>query len=162
MVASHEQFIQAFDKWLSRGCPAFVPRAGTSPAGVVELIHDAHGVASLAHPGISADDVVIERLVSSGLDAIEVWHSDHSAWQQQHFGGLADRLNVAKTGGSDYHGDGLHRACRLGGVVLHGARGSPGARDLLYHAFCTFQVDVGDDDLDAVTGEALRDGLTKS
>ena len=108
----------AFARLLGRGCPAFVPRAGTSPAGVVEIIHEAHGVASLAHPGISADDAVIERLVSSGLDAIEVWHSDHSAEQQQHFGGLADRLNLAKTGGSDYHGDGVHRACRLGGVVL--------------------------------------------
>ena len=108
----------AFARLLGRGCPAFVPRDGTSPAAVVEIIHAAHGIASLAHPGISAEDAVIERLVSGGLDAIEVWHSDHSAGQQQHYGELADRLNVAKTGGSDYHGDGVHRACRLGGVVL--------------------------------------------
>ena len=108
----------AFARLLGRGCPAFVARDGTSPAAVVEIIHAAHGIASLAHPGISAEDAVIERLVSGGLDAIEVWHSDHSAGQQQHYGELADRLNVAKTGGSDYHGDGVHRACRLGGVVL--------------------------------------------
>ena len=108
----------AFARLLGRGCPAFVPRQGTSPAAVVEIIHAAHGIASLAHPGISADDAMIERLVSAGLDAIEVWHSDHSAGQQQHYGELADRLNVAKTGGSDYHGDGVHRACRLGGVML--------------------------------------------
>jgi predicted metal-dependent phosphoesterase TrpH len=108
----------AFARLLGRGCPAFVPRDGTSPAAVVEIIHEAHGIASLAHPGISAEDALIERLVSAGLDAIEVWHSDHSAGQQQHYGELADRLNVAKTGGSDYHGDGVHRVCRLGGVVL--------------------------------------------
>jgi predicted metal-dependent phosphoesterase TrpH len=108
----------AFARLLGRDGPAFVPRAGTSPAAVVEIIHAAHGIASLAHPGISAEDAVIEHLVAEGLDAIEVWHSDHSPGQRQHYSGLADRLKVAKTGGSDYHGDGVHRACRLGGVVL--------------------------------------------
>ena len=108
----------AFARLLGRGGPAFVPRAGTSPAAVIEIIHAAHGIASLAHPGISADDGAIEHLVTKRLDAIEVWHSDHSPEQRQHYSGLADRLNVAKTGGSDYHGDGVHRACRLGGVVL--------------------------------------------
>jgi predicted metal-dependent phosphoesterase TrpH len=108
----------AFARLLGRGGPAFVPRAGTSPVAVVEIIHAADGLASLAHPGISADDGVIVQLAANGLDAIEVWHSDHSPAQRQHYSGLADRLNVAKTGGSDYHGDGVHRACRLGGVVL--------------------------------------------
>ena len=46
------------------------------------------------------------------------WHSDHSPEQQEHYAELADRLGLARSGGSDYHGDGLHRACRLGGVVL--------------------------------------------
>jgi hypothetical protein len=56
--------------------------------------------------------------VSAGLDAIEVWHSDHSAGQQRHYSELADRLDVREDGGSDYHGDGVHRCARLGGVML--------------------------------------------
>jgi 3',5'-nucleoside bisphosphate phosphatase len=47
-----------------------------------------------------------------------VWHSDHSPEQQIHYAALADRLGIARSGGSDYHGDGVHRACRLGGVLL--------------------------------------------
>lgn len=108
----------AFARLLGRGCPAFVPRIGVAGAAVMETIHAAGGVASLAHPGIATDDALIESLASRGLDAIEVWHSDHSPEQQTYYAALADRLGIAKSGGSDYHGDGLHRACRLGGVLL--------------------------------------------
>jgi predicted metal-dependent phosphoesterase TrpH len=109
---------EAFARLLGRGCPAFVPRTGVAGAVVTETVHAAGGVASLAHPGIAADDALIESLAARGLDAIEVWHSDHTPQQQTHYAALADRLGIAKSGGSDYHGDGLHRACRLGGVLL--------------------------------------------
>lgn len=108
----------AFARLLGRGCPAFVPRTGVAGAAVMKTIHAAGGVASLAHPGIATDDALIESLAACGLDAIEVWHSDHSPEQRTYYAALADRLGIAKSGGSDYHGDGLHRACRLGGVLL--------------------------------------------
>jgi predicted metal-dependent phosphoesterase TrpH len=47
-----------------------------------------------------------------------VWHTDHAPDQQRHYSMLADRLGLAKSGGSDFHGDGVHRAARLGGVWL--------------------------------------------
>jgi 3',5'-nucleoside bisphosphate phosphatase len=108
----------AFNRLLGRGQPGFVPRRGTLPAAVIETIHAAGGIASLAHPGITASDVLIEALAGRGLDAIEVWHSDHAPDQQRHYSMLADRLGLAKSGGSDFHGDGVHRAARLGGVLL--------------------------------------------
>jgi predicted metal-dependent phosphoesterase TrpH len=108
----------AFARFLGFGRPAFVPRTGVSGASVVATIHAAKGVASLAHPGILASDELIEPLAHSGLDALEVWHSDHTPEQEDHYARLADRLGLARSGGSDYHGDGLHRACRLGGVQL--------------------------------------------
>jgi 3',5'-nucleoside bisphosphate phosphatase len=108
----------AFARLLGRGCPAFVPRTGVAGAAVIETIHAAGGLASLAHPGIATDDALIESLAAGGLDAIEVWHSDHSPEQQAYYSALAERLGMAKSGGSDYHGDGLHRACQLGGVLL--------------------------------------------
>ena len=109
---------EAFDRLLGRDGPAFVPRAGVSGAGVVRCIHAAGGVASLAHPGIAGQDDLIEVLAGSGLDAVEVWHSDHSPEQREHYRRIADSLGLAKSGGSDFHGDGVHRACQLGGVVL--------------------------------------------
>jgi predicted metal-dependent phosphoesterase TrpH len=111
----------AFARLLGRGRPAFVPRSGMAGAAVLETIHAAGGLASLAHPGIAADDELIQSFAAAGLDAIEVWHSDHSPEQQTYYAALADRLGLARSGGSDYHGDGLHRASRLGGVQLPAA-----------------------------------------
>lgn len=108
----------AFARLLGRGRPAFVPRTGVSGASVVSTIHGARGVASLAHPGILGSDELIPSLADAGLDALEVWHSDHSPEQEEHYAGLANRFGLARSGGSDYHGDGLHRACHLGGVQL--------------------------------------------
>ena len=105
---------------LGRSRPAFVPRTGVAGAAVLDTIHAAGGLASFAHPGITANDVLIQQLAAAGLDAIEVWHSDHSPEQQNHYAALAERRGLARSGGSDY-GDGLHRACRLGGVQLPAA-----------------------------------------
>jgi predicted metal-dependent phosphoesterase TrpH len=108
----------AFNRLLGRGRPGFVARRGRPPEAVVDTIHAAGGIASLAHPGVASSDSLIERLARHGLDAIEVWHSDHAPEQQRRYGLMADRLGLAKSGGSDFHGDGVHRAARLGGVSL--------------------------------------------
>lgn len=108
----------AFARLLGRGRPAFVPRRGVSGAGVIAIIHASGGIASLAHPGVLADDALISPLAAAGLDALEVWHSDHSEGESAHYSRLAGELGLARTGGSDYHGDGVHGAARLGGVSL--------------------------------------------
>jgi predicted metal-dependent phosphoesterase TrpH len=108
----------AFARLLGRGCPAFVPRRGADGADVVRIIHAAGGLASLAHPGLLCDDGLVERLAGAGLDAIEAWHADHSPDQTAHYAAMAARLGVARSGGSDFHGDPLHPASELGLVVL--------------------------------------------
>jgi predicted metal-dependent phosphoesterase TrpH len=95
----------AFDQWLATGRPAFMPRTGPSPTAIVETIHEAGGVASLAHPAVTKRDELIAPLVAHGLDAIEVYHSDHSPQDQQLYAAMAKRLGVLVSGGSDFHGD---------------------------------------------------------
>jgi len=108
---------EAFDKWLAGGRPAFVPRTGSSAATVIGVIHDAGGVASLAHPGLTRIDDRIPELRDAGLDALEVYHSGHDEDAVERYRGLADRLGMLVTGGSDYHGDpAMGRP--LGGVTL--------------------------------------------
>lgn len=102
LVASVQE---AFDVWLASGRPAFVPRSGPNGAAVVDVIHQAGGVASLAHPGVTKRDDLIEPLVSLGLDAIEVYHSDHAPDQIAMYRRTAARLGALVTGGSDFHGD---------------------------------------------------------
>lgn len=108
----------AFDRWLGRGRPAYVARAGAGIAAVIETIHAAGGVASLAHPGVVGLDGGIPAFVEAGLDALEVWHCDHPPELQAHYAGLADRFRLARSGGSDFHGDGVHRACGIGQTTL--------------------------------------------
>jgi 3',5'-nucleoside bisphosphate phosphatase len=126
LSAGHVQSVQeAFDKWLADGRPAYVPRTGPSPAEVVGCIHEAGGVASFAHPGVTRRDELIAPLVRHGLDAIEVYHSDHTPDDVIAYRGLAVRLGVLITGGSDFHGDDAraeraHRAI-FGAVTLPAA-----------------------------------------
>jgi hypothetical protein len=109
---------EAFEKWLSRGRPAFVPRAGAPPEEVFTRIHDAGGIASLAHPGLLEHDDWIPEFAAAGLDAIEAHHSDHDTLMTATYIAIAKRLRLGISGGSDYHADESHGAARLGIVTL--------------------------------------------
>lgn len=108
---------QAFERYIGAGQPAFVPRTGSSPAEVIDFVHAAGGIASFAHPGVTRRDWLLGPLVEAGLDAIEVYHSDHDAEARRTYQSHAHTLGVATSGGSDFHGYGETRAA-LGLVTL--------------------------------------------
>jgi 3',5'-nucleoside bisphosphate phosphatase len=112
---------EAFDRWLGRGCPAFVERAGAPPEKVIAILHRAGGIASLAHPGRTGIDARIVALCEAGLDAIEVYHSDHDAAAVDRYGRMAEELGVLVSGGSDFHGDPAH-GLEPGGSTLPAAQ----------------------------------------
>ncbi len=101
---------EAFERWLVPGQPAFVPRLAASPPEVVTEIHAAGGLASMAHPGLTRRDAEIPSYVDAGLDALEVFHAEHDAPTTAKYFALAERLGLAMTGGSDFHGDDAHGA----------------------------------------------------
>ena len=109
---------EAFDRYLEKGRPAFVPRRGASAADVIRVIHDAGGVASLAHPGLSRIDALIPALASAGLDALEVSHSQHDPETEARYRTMAAELSLATTAGSDFHGDAIHSPCALGRITM--------------------------------------------
>ena len=109
---------EAFDRWLSRGHPTYVPRLAAPPDDVIARIHDAGGVASLAHPGLLGHDEWIPELCLAGLDALEAYHTKHDAERTRHYVVLAERLGLAVSGGSDYHDDASHGAVMPGSVAL--------------------------------------------
>ena len=108
----------AFKRLIGRGSPAYVPRRGVSAADVIEVISQAGGIASLAHPGLAGIDALIPVLASRGLSAIEARHTDHTPEVEAHYRSLAARLGLAVSGGSDYHGEGSSNAAALGRVTL--------------------------------------------
>jgi predicted metal-dependent phosphoesterase TrpH len=100
----------AFDRWLSRGRPGYVPRLKLSPEQAVQLIRSAWGVPALAHPaGIPGlEDAALPRLVAAGLLGLECYYGEYDASTVRWLVGLADRYGLIATGGSDYHGPGVH------------------------------------------------------
>jgi 3',5'-nucleoside bisphosphate phosphatase len=109
---------EAFDLYLAENGAAFVPRRAPSPEEVIELIHRAGGIASLAHPGMMGHDEWVPPMAAAGLDALEVYYVEHSPEMTTHYRVLADRLGLAMSGGSDYHGDPSHGPARPGSVSL--------------------------------------------
>jgi predicted metal-dependent phosphoesterase TrpH len=108
----------AFSAWLSRGRPGFVPREGAGPEDVITRIHDAGGIASMAHPGLLRRDDWIAPLADAGLDALEAYHTDHGPDDTARYLALATQLRLAVSGGSDYHADESHGAPRPGMTSL--------------------------------------------
>lgn len=119
VAAGHAAGIaDAFDRFLAEGRPAYLPRVGPGPADVIGQIHAAGGVSSLAHPGKLTRDHLIAPMVEAGLDALEVYHSDHTVADVVRYQTMTERHGVLATGGSDYHGPGSGRATWLGQVGL--------------------------------------------
>ena len=96
---------EAFEKWLATGRAAFVPRMGARPEEVFARIHEAGGIASLAHPARVSHDDWIPGFAAAGLDALEAYHSDHGKDATCRYLDMADQLGLAVSGGSDFHGD---------------------------------------------------------
>jgi len=109
---------EAFEVWLSHGRPAFVPREAASPPEVFARIHDAGGIASIAHPGLLGHDDWMPGFAAAGLDALEAYHSTHDAIATARYRALARHLELAVSGGSDFHADESHGALGPGSVAL--------------------------------------------
>jgi 3',5'-nucleoside bisphosphate phosphatase len=95
---------EAFERFLKKGRPAWVPKAKMSARESVDLIHQAGGLAVMAHPGLNRTDDIIPALVDAGLDGIECFHTKHSTTMAERYLGIADKFHLLVTGGSDCHG----------------------------------------------------------
>ena len=112
-----ESVNEAFDRYLGRNKPAYEEKILPTFVEVAQLVHTAGGVVSAAHLRDRATRSVLERLKREGLDAVEVRHPRHAPEVRSRIAGLANALDLARTGGSDWHGD-------IGPGEEHGALGS--------------------------------------
>lgn len=99
----------AFRLYLSPGSPGYVQREILSPKECIQLIHEAKGLAVLAHPTLyrlSDNNLssLLQVLKEEGLDAIESIYSLYSKEQENKIRSLAHHFNLLITGGSDFHG----------------------------------------------------------
>jgi len=94
----------AFDRFLGRGKPGYVPRPKLTPEEAIGTIKTAGGVPVVAHPGLIRDDKWVRRFIAQGAMGIEAYHSDHSDQQRQFYARWAIDAGLIWTGGSDSHG----------------------------------------------------------
>lgn len=95
----------AFTKYLSYGCPAYVPKVSLSAQQTILLIKSIGGISVIAHPFVSrVNEPFLENIISLGIDGIEVYHPKHSEPQKYFLKNKALESGLLITGGSDFHG----------------------------------------------------------
>lgn len=97
---------EAFQKYIGRGRPAYVPRYKFTPEEAISLIKEAGGISVLAHPGLVNEQDAIPQIIQMGIEGIEVFYPEHSEEQLAEYTALACRSRLLVTGGSDFHGIG--------------------------------------------------------
>jgi predicted metal-dependent phosphoesterase TrpH len=96
---------EAFNRYISRGGPAYVKRKVVTPTEAVELVLVAKGLPVLAHPFTVHDmEAMVIELKKAGLVGIEVYCNGYTNKEINRLVSLANRYNLITTGGSDYHG----------------------------------------------------------
>ncbi|ANQ53613.1 phosphoesterase [Thermosipho sp. 1063] len=100
---------EAFEKYLKKGKPLYENKKRLNIDEAIKIIKEANGIAILAHPYQTTTDnekleALIKKLVSLGLDGIEVYYSKHTNIMIQTYEKLSQKYNLVKTAGSDFHG----------------------------------------------------------
>ena len=96
----------AFDRYLGAGRPANVEKQRIDVGDGIAMVHDAGGIAVLAHPGRDGTRERIEPLVARGLDGLEVLHPGHGEDDASRLSALTELFGLVPSGGSDWHGAG--------------------------------------------------------
>lgn len=71
---------------------------------VIGMIHDAGGLAVLAHPAVYDSYDLMAELVEYGLDGVEVWHPRNREGDDKLLQLFAQQHGLFMTGGTDFHG----------------------------------------------------------
>ena len=137
---------EAFERFLKKNRPAWVPKEKITAREALALIHHAGGLAVVAHPGLARTEEVLPDLIEAGVDGIECFHTRHSPSASEYYVSLAEQHDLVVTGGSDCHGMNKGKPL-IGSIKLpyeyvrqlkerlrsdHPAKAAPAARDSAY------------------------------
>ena len=99
-----QNYHEAFERFIGNGGPAFEKKFNLTPDEAIKLISSSGGLSFLAHPGRYTSDEVLNILIKSGLDGIEVIHPSHTMAHTNHYRGVVGEYYLLESGGSDFHG----------------------------------------------------------
>jgi 3',5'-nucleoside bisphosphate phosphatase len=103
---------EAFDKYIGSGCFAYVPRYKLTPINAVRLIASANGLPVIAHPiqlpGLDELRNWLPDLCEAGIVGLETYYGQYTPEDERELLELAHKYHLIPTGGSDFHGPGIH------------------------------------------------------
>lgn len=99
---------EAFERYLGRGCPAYVARKKIAVSDVIALLKREGAVPVLAHPGLirmdaEAFNAHLDAWIQAGLMGLEAYHPEHLPGAFTRWDRCARERGLLVTGGSDYH-----------------------------------------------------------
>lgn len=105
-VRSDNPYVNFYWDFFAQGQPAYVPIHFISLTEGVKLLHDAGGIAVLAHPGqnLQGDYAFLEQIIETDIDGIEAYSSYHGHVEAALFDNFAQQHGLLVTCGSDFHG----------------------------------------------------------
>lgn len=100
---------EAFQKYLNRGCPCYVPKNTISAKEAIDLILSVNGKPVLAHPfmyKLSLNEIksMVADLKDFGILGLEAIYSANKWNEEMHVRQMAKQHGLFITGGTDYHG----------------------------------------------------------
>ena len=119
-IGAFKSVREVFEKLLAKGMPAYVPRYLPEVDELIDVIHQAGGVAILAHPKLVGDDALVEKICVK-VDGLEVYYPYHKPEEVQHYFFLAKKYNLLIAGGSDFHGTASRFVKELGEFTISDA-----------------------------------------
>lgn len=112
----------AFDRYLSTPELRALPDLKPTAEAAIALIHQAGGIAVLAHPmTLSLDETAfrkhLDMLCACGLNGVEAYYLRHTPQQRQFYAACADERGLCVTAGSDFHGEAVKPDIAMGVAV---------------------------------------------
>lgn len=121
-IGAVETMSEAFDRFLSPGRPAWVPRHRFPPTQAVSFLREHRAIPCLAHPFTAGDERAMRSLVAAlrdyGLQAMEVDYAEYGPENRAVLRGIANDYDLIPLGGSDFHGPGVREGRILGSSNL--------------------------------------------
>lgn len=87
------------------------------PAEIIKAIHEAGGIAVLAHPKKRNSFELLNELIGEGLDGVEVWHPDHSEDDIKQLLAIAKANELLTIGGTEFMGMYSEKPLCVGDIV---------------------------------------------
>ena len=110
---------EAFDRFLGKGRPWYVPHGGEDLDVAVQAIKSAGGIPVIAHPlslylswGVMGE--TMEKIRDHGVEGLEAFHPCARVNEAMRLEELARKLGMFVTAGSDFHGKGVRADRHLG------------------------------------------------